>query len=105
MSSKEIGRQLGISPSTVDNHIHAAITKLNARNRWHAAQLIHPIPSKSPVEPQHKPPLVPPLGGRLNNQTVRQRLAQVLTIAALALIVLTSASVIVMGAVNVFDLN
>lgn len=31
MSSKEIGRVLGISPSTVDNHIHVAITKLNAK--------------------------------------------------------------------------
>ena len=41
MSSKEIGRLLGISPSTVDNHIHVAVAKLHARNRRHAAQLLH----------------------------------------------------------------
>lgn len=42
MSSKEIGRTLGISPSTVDNHIHTAVAKLHVRNRWQAAQLLHP---------------------------------------------------------------
>lgn len=102
MSSKQIGRLLGISPSTVDNHIHAAITKLHARNRWHAAQLLHPNPSKDDSAARGRAALIPPIGGRLNTLSARQRLTQMLTIAAIALIALTSAYVVVLGAIHVF---
>lgn len=105
MSSKEIGRVLGISPSTVDNHIHVAITKLNARNRWHAAQLLHPDRTKTETQGEAAAPLVPPLGGRPNTTSVRRRLTQILTIAAMSLIALTAATVLVLGAIEVFDLN
>ncbi len=105
MSSKEIGRLLGISPSTVDNHIHVAITKLNAKNRWHAAQLLHPDRTKTDQVGASTVPLLPPLGGRPNTGSVRRRLTQILTIAALSLIALTSATVLVLGAIEVFDLK
>lgn len=105
LSSKEIGRLLGISPSTVDNHIHAAMTKLHARNRWHAAQLLHPNPRKDELGVPPKGAVVPPIGGRLNNLPIRQRLTQVLTIAAMSLIALTSAYVVVLGAIAVFGLD
>ena len=33
MSNKEIARQLGLSPATVKNHVHAILTKLSASSR------------------------------------------------------------------------
>lgn len=102
MSSKEIGRLLGISPSTVDNHIHAAITKLNARNRWHAAQLLHPNRRENDIAPPPRYGPLPPIGGRPNRATIRQRLTLIATIAAIALIALTSTYVVIIGAIAVF---
>lgn len=105
MSSKEIGRVLGISPSTVDNHIHVAITKLNARNRWHAAQLLRPIRREEEPPVRALAPLVPPIGGRPNTAPPRRRLTQIMAIAATSLIALTSACVLILGAIEVFGGN
>lgn len=33
LSNKEIARDLGISPATVKNHVHATLTKLNLPRR------------------------------------------------------------------------
>ena len=104
MSSKEIGRVLGISPSTVDNHIHVAITKLNAKNRWHAAQLLDPNRTKNVVAPEPSPRLIPPLGGRPNTAASQWRLTQMAAIAVLSMIALTAAIVLILGAIEVFDL-
>lgn len=38
--SKEIGRELGISPMTVDNHFRSAIQTLGVSNRLEAARLL-----------------------------------------------------------------
>lgn len=40
MQSKEIGRQLGISPMTVDNHFRSAIQTLGVSTRLEAARLL-----------------------------------------------------------------
>jgi DNA-binding CsgD family transcriptional regulator len=40
-SSKDIARQLSISPHTVDNHIKAAMARLGAATRIDAARLLH----------------------------------------------------------------
>lgn len=40
MVSKQIGRELGLSPHTVDDRVRTAVRKLNARNRLHAAQIL-----------------------------------------------------------------
>jgi len=40
MQSKEIGRELGISPMTVDNHFRTAIQTLGVANRLEAARLL-----------------------------------------------------------------
>lgn len=40
MQSKEIGRELGISPMTVDNHFRSAIQILGVSNRLEAARLL-----------------------------------------------------------------
>lgn len=105
MSSKEIGRLLGISPSTVDNHIHAAISKLNAKNRWQAAQLLQPVRDQNGSDHRHSHPLVPPLGGSKNSTPAYRRLAQILAIAVISIIVVSSAIVLILGAVDVFALR
>lgn len=105
LSSKEIGRQLGISPSTVDNHIHVAVTKLHARNRWHAAQLLHPNRTKDESVAQPDTSLLPPIGGRPNTTATRQRIIQILSVAATSLIAVTAACVFILGAIEVFELK
>lgn len=40
MGSKQIGRELGLSPHTVDDRVRTTVRKLNARNRLHAAQIL-----------------------------------------------------------------
>jgi DNA-binding CsgD family transcriptional regulator len=40
-TSKEIGRQLGLSPSTVDSHIRAALERLNMSDRAEAARFVN----------------------------------------------------------------
>lgn len=105
MSSKEIGRQLGISPSTVDNHIHAAVTKLNAKNRWQAAQLLHPVRQQNGLNQPTSSTLIPPLGGAKNTTPARSRVIQMLAIAVISIIVVSSATVLILGAVAVFGLR
>jgi len=39
LSSREIARELGLAPSTVDTHVRAAMAKLGARSRTQAALL------------------------------------------------------------------
>lgn len=102
LSSKEIGRLLGISPSTVDNHIHAAITKLQAKNRWHAAQLIDPNRSNEDLGVEFGDALLPPFGGRPNMAPAKRRLVEIVTIAATSLIAVTAAITLILGALHVF---
>jgi DNA-binding CsgD family transcriptional regulator len=40
MSSKDIAKELGLSPHTVDNHIKAAIQRLEAQNRREASRIL-----------------------------------------------------------------
>lgn len=47
-SNKEIARRLGIQISTVKNHVHSILDKLQLRRRFHAASLMRgqfPLPS------------------------------------------------------------
>lgn len=45
MSDKEIGRELGLSPHTVENHIREAKRKLGVTSRKKALELLTKIPS------------------------------------------------------------
>ena len=45
MSDKEIGRKLGLSPHTVENHIREAKRKLGVTSRKKALELLTEIPS------------------------------------------------------------
>ena len=103
MSSKEIGRALGISPSTVDNHIHAAVAKLHVKNRWQAAQLLHPEWSNSSQTGDEEYRFLPPLGGKPNETSNARRLLQIISIAVVALIVVTAATASIIAAIHVFS--
>lgn len=46
--AKEIGRQLGISPQTVNNHVKAAMATLGVNSRFVAARLLASFESHSP---------------------------------------------------------
>ena len=52
MGSKEIGRELGLSPHTIDDRIRSTVRKLNARNRLHAAQILTVARGVLPENPQ-----------------------------------------------------
>lgn len=54
MQSKEIGRQLGISPMTVDNHFRSAIQTLGVANRLEAARLLEAYEREGTDEPSHR---------------------------------------------------
>lgn len=49
--SKEIGRELGISPMTVDNHFRSAIQILGVSNRLEAARLLASYEGEAPGAP------------------------------------------------------
>lgn len=101
-TSKQIGRQLGISYSTVDNHLQAATKELNVSGRSEAARLLAntevPLGTRQEM-PSYPPSIVgvgvledndpaikqrdwrqrvltafPPVGGRLNDFSPSQRL-------------------------------
>lgn len=103
MSSKEIGRILGISPSTVDNHIHTAIAKLHAKNRWQAAQLLHPERTNLRPNPVDRRKFIPPLGGRPNSDKASTRLLQILSIALVSLILVSGVIASIVAAIRVFS--
>ncbi|MBN8808404.1 MAG: helix-turn-helix transcriptional regulator [Sphingomonas sp.] len=109
LRSKEIARELGISPRTVDTHIARAISTLGARSRLEAVRVIEQVPayvdlpteppevassisSMTPVAPERSPLLrwASELSifrnGKENNElTVVRRLAWILA-GALAII-------------------
>lgn len=62
MQSKEIGRELGISPFTVDNHLKAAIQVLGVSSRIEAALLLAKSEEFGPSQrlASQPPPVAPP---------------------------------------------
>lgn len=59
MSSKEIAKQLGISPRAVDQRLDAVRSKLGAATRWKAARLyngtVGPVHLLAPSVPERRP--------------------------------------------------
>ena len=123
-TSKEIGRQLGLSPSTVDNHILAAMTILEAPSRAAAARSFvasddrQKIPSQSqnlanpPISATLQTvadtgipspigrllPVFPPLGGQHNDLDWAERTIRIFQIAAVSLGIVLSLSLLIAGA-------
>jgi len=50
MQSKEIGRELGISPMTVDNHLRSAIQTLGVATRLEAARMLQSFEAEKPSQ-------------------------------------------------------
>jgi DNA-binding CsgD family transcriptional regulator len=135
-TSKEIGRDLGLSPSTVDNHINTAIERLGCNNRAIAAQIyrqefqhnasryevsrqglagngrhiaaghnniITHDGAASTASPLRAFFVPPPLGGRLNNLSLRRRYYHIFQIALLAIMGFSAATVTIAGIVHLFS--
>lgn len=131
-TSKEIGRKLGISHSTVDNHILLATQTLGVADRREAGRLVAgaglsfaeagqqlprqagalPDPADSAIlaerEVLGQPAtgnvrLLPPVGGQVNEQTLGHKTIQILTIAVLSTLAVISLVLIVSGAFKTFS--
>lgn len=116
MTSKEIGRELGISPSTVDNHLRVVAAKLHVGNRREAIRqladsqdfteaLIRDVPDFSPlpVPPIVKTGLFPPLGGSVNSLPPSTRLAMVVRIALAGTMALAAITTTISGVVAILS--
>ena len=82
-TSKEIGRQLGISFSTVDNHIQAAMQLLQVEGRAEAGRLYAQLASdeagqRLPSQPAAIATVYPELDGSSVRQGWRQKLTSLL---------------------------
>ena len=104
-TSKEIGRRLGISHATVDNHMRAALEVLQVDSRAEAGRLLtaaetgQPLTSQPPplaqppelaaIQPSAEPTrrlwrkAVPPVGGTRNELIVEAKIFAILRVAAL----------------------
>jgi DNA-binding CsgD family transcriptional regulator len=116
-TSKEIGRKLGISHSTVDNHILIATQTLGVPDRREAGRLVASAGQKLPRQAKALPEpvnsailegretagqpavanvrLIPPLGGETNEQTLGHKTIQILSIAVLTTVAVISLVLIV----------
>jgi DNA-binding CsgD family transcriptional regulator len=114
-TSKEIGRQLGLSPSTVDNHVRSALERLNMSDRSEAARLFRESQDTSALAATAAPLAIPtdfssqsvfslpPLGGRTNNLSVRRRVWHIVQIALIGIMGMTAAVITIAGLVNLFS--
>jgi hypothetical protein len=122
-----------LSPSTVDNHLSIVLERLGANSRSAAARIFTKqndivkrgfitldvsgdlqsisaerpknIQKKNEDEPQHMSLLfsIPPLGGRHNNFSQRQRYYHMIQIMLLALMAFSAVTVTIAGIVHLFS--
>lgn len=124
-SSKQIARSLGISPSTVDNHIHAAVVKLGATTRQEAARR-----GRSGTEPETEPPSgpsdspaieeeenhsastlpnqaqflrLPPIGGIRNESKISERFSYVIQVALMGIMVFAALTATIAGVIRLLS--
>lgn len=116
MTSKEIGREIGISPSTVDNHLRVAAAKMQVGNRRQAirrmklttevaeglVQEAPDAPAAAP-SPNAKTSMFPPLGGSANTMPTTTRLAMVVRIALAGTMVLAAITTTISGVVSILS--
>lgn len=116
MTSKEIGRKIGISPSTVDNHLRIAAAKLQVRNRRQAIRrltvssdftetLVEAVsdPPYLPGRVTAKAGLFPPLGGSVNTLSRSERLSMVVRIALAGTMALAAITTTILGIVSILS--
>lgn len=128
-TSKEIGRLLELSPSTVDNHVTAAVQQLGAANRGAAARALADLElgQKLPSQPQHlaqsKQTAIlatetggtnwsrnalqllapPPVGGKHNDLDGTSRTLRILQVAVLATASVIALTILVSGLFRTFS--
>jgi len=125
MSSKEIARHLSLTPLTVDTYLTGAIGKMGASNRREAARRLaewdgsqksgsqsETLAESDPgsPDPMHgesgkgtHPGLLPPIGGRVNDLGISQRVVAACRIAFIATLALISVAMILREAIKVFS--
>lgn len=127
-TSKEIGRLLELSPSTVDNHVTAAVQQLGAANRGAAARALADLElgQKLPSQPQHLAQSrqtailatetggtnwsrtalqlldLPPVGGKRNDLDGTSRTLRILQVAVLATASVIALTILVSGLFRTF---
>lgn len=127
-TSKEIGRLLDLSPSTVDNHVTAAVQQLGAPNRGVAARALADLEfrQKLPSQPQHLAQSdqtailatetggtgwsrtalqlldLPPVGGKRNDLDGTSRTLRILQVAVLATASVIALTILVSGLFRTF---
>jgi len=113
-SSKEIARELGISPSTVDNHIAAAMHTVGLANRaalanWYSehresdALIINDQQRPRNDHPSHISISLPAMGGIRNSLSLMERVFSVLQIITVS--VMAASSLILVVLVLIFFAN
>lgn len=126
LTSKEIGRLLSLSPSTVDNHLNAAAERLGCSSRIVAARILetaqqfaegsdlHPQReyNKAKLQQPDDPPvgskvarsyLLPPLGGATNDEPLTRRILHISLIAIGATMVFAAITITIAGIVELFS--
>lgn len=103
-TSKEIARDVGLSPSTVDSHIGAAIARIGATSRSEAAKIVQIELDRQKTENLNSQdtdnkqkndeptffPALPPLGGAANTFGSGRRIFSILHIAVMSLFVFSA---------------
>jgi DNA-binding CsgD family transcriptional regulator len=128
-TSKEIGRQLNLSPSTVDNHILAAMQILEAPSRGAAGRILasesigQKLPSQSealaestfsdtlPVDAAKPSWLrlgrqaitLPPIGGQTNDLDWSEKTIRIFQIAIVSLTLVITMALMVAGIMKAFS--
>lgn len=124
MTSKEIGRILSLSPSTVDNHLNIATEKLGCTSRSIAARILEIAAGYEPDQDAgagsdierlsglyhhagtsasdqiQNSFLLPPLGGATNQETITRRIRNIGLVAIAATMGFTAITITIAGIVQ-----
>lgn len=125
-TSKEIALRLGVSPSTVDNHLSVAMALFDTDNRRTAAKAMAAIQAARPYGPQHFVPSgfggngattgkakgskgintlfhLPPVGAQENVLSRQARALHIIQIAALIITSILAITLTIAGLVHLFS--
>ena len=123
MSSKEIAKETGLTPQTVDTYVKASIARLGATNRREAARALvaweeasapasYSIPDsvRSDADtPDEHPGAwsrwlgLPPIGGRVNDLSWAQKTVQALQVAIVAAATMIALALAMAGVLKTFS--
>jgi DNA-binding CsgD family transcriptional regulator len=128
-TSKEIGRALDLSPSTIDNHILTAVQSMSANSRGEAARSLARIETRQKLpreslalaESSHPglltvsadaPALalsgrkiwsLPPIGGQTNELDSAERTLRIVQVAAVGFGTMMGLTLLIAGAFKIFS--